>query len=210
MPEINKLEILKSICTEDGWGSAITAAPFYIRAAGKLWEFGTDGVRLLAFQAEESDLNAMPEKYGNTRNAIAEWLESKPNQLVKNPRQFANFLRLPECAKCPMCGGSGKRSLQWPDPNEGGGFPDSFLDEVRWVKIGDFPFNGNLIARTLVHLNITELESLPVRLAPHKKGAIIQLFGPDWTVVMMNAKPDKNDETAAAWTEFQPNEGEAS
>lgn len=199
MPE-EKRQILKVICNPYHY-DIITQEPYQISATNGLWEFGTDGHCLFAFQVQESDLPTLPAQRSQSIASITKWLESKPSHRITNPQQFAEFLRLSDCANCPMCNGTGKRAIQSMDE----AFSDP-IDAARYVTIGDHIYNANLLAKVLAFLNLPALKTLPVGVDGHR----LTLYGPDWILTPMSVRPDEieNRDSLPGWTDFQAIEPE--
>lgn len=186
---MNHRTILEFICDEAG--SAIMREPHQITANGQTYEFATDGIRLLAFPVEQSDLPEIPATTPNVKwvkQRIAAWLTA-PATHTTSAAKFANFLNLAECAKCPCCKGSG--------------------NSPRYVKINGFPFDANLMVRTLVLLDLSHGE-LPIRLAIETEhiyssdkgdGAALILHGGKWTLAVMglSVKRTANDDFDGEW-----------
>lgn len=199
---MNHRAILESICDE--CGPPIKSELYQITANGQRYEFAMDGVQLLAFPVEQSDLPEIPAdipKAEIVKQRIAGWLTA-PATHTTSAAGFANFLNLAECAKCPCCKGSGKRGTQTEYVFTGNAAYDEYavvdqFADPRYVKINGFPFNANLIARTLVLLDLSHLasEQLPARieaenLNPDDKGDSVALIlhGVKWTLTAMGCR----------------------
>lgn len=196
---MNKHDILKSICDEGG--AIITREPYQITAGGRVYEFANDGMQLLAFPVEESDLPEIPAevpKVETVKQRITTWLTA-PATHTTSAAKFAKFLNLAECAKCPCCKGTGKRGTQTEYVFTGNAAYDEFVvvdkfADPRYVKIGGYPFDANRIVRTLALLDLNHLagEDLPVRietenLHPDNNGdsAALILQGGQWVFIIM-------------------------
>lgn len=177
--------ILEFICDEAG--SAIMREPHQITANGQTYEFATDGIRLLAFPVEQSDLPEIPATIPNVKSVkqrIAAWLTA-PATHRTGAAAFANFLNLDEYVVV-----------------------DKFADP-RYVKINGFPFDANLMVRTLVLLDLSHLAGeLPIRIETEHiyssdkgDGAALILHGGKWTLAVMglSVKRTANDDFDGEW-----------
>lgn len=217
MPEINKLEILKSICTDTI--NPMTEKPFHVPAGGEIYEFGTDGRVLLAFTAQSSELPAIPAtRTGETERRFIEWLSRKPAKKIvgrtARNMNFAEFLKLEGYRHCPACNGTGVRNTRlW--HGEDSWYEIQNLDPFekdRFVRLGSHPINANLLARTLAQLNWQrETEPIGYRSdwSAERKSYQHAFYGEGWILVLMGCREDDDYGDIPNWTEFQPIEGEA-
>lgn len=205
MTSKQKQEILKSLCVEGL--SPVVSNPYQINAGGKLYEVATDGHLLLAFEVGKSDLPLLPDKWKQTAVSIAGWLQEKPTHAINDVADFAGFLNLDGCAKCPMCAGTGKRTPESKDFGEMG-FDDP-IDDARYVKLEGFPLNANLLAQTMIFLEIGMVHSLLFRVDPVEEkpgGTRFTFFGPGWIISQMGvvAKVEAEaKEPLPVWSDFE-------
>lgn len=180
-------KILASIC--DDLGPPITREPYQITTKdGQVYEFAADGIRLLACPVKQSKLPEIPAnvpKVKAVKRFITDWLTA-PATHTTSAAAFARFLNLVKYAKR-------HRRLKRP----------------RYIKINDYPFDANLIVRTLALLDLSHLAGeLPVRIEAknlHRdiKGdsAALILHGGKWTLAVMGlfVKRTANDDFDGEW-----------
>lgn len=164
---------------------------YQITFSGQLYEAATDGYLMLACRAEQSDAPELPEKYA-TR--FAGWL--KPAMETADAKALSAFLRVSECARCPVCAGTGKRSEMNRHASDEWFF-DPF-SEARIVSVYGYSINANMLARVLAYMPLESELKLFVPSMDNWHSLVI--YGSDWIIMQMS--------TSATPTDFWPIQNE--
>ena len=131
--------------------------------------------------------NEKPEKFDLS-------FQVAPNAKLDGSK-LCSFLKLDECAKCPICSGSGKRLSITPVSFDeyGDAVENDPFEKIRIVSIGESLIDGNRLALALTGLVVPEMINvfIPPSESDNSKAKPFNFYGNGWRLVIMGQNPEK-------------------
>lgn len=192
MNKTERRNLLQSLCTEST--SPKTAQPYQITLNDGLYECATDGRTLLGIKVKSSDLLPFPMKSSEEAVKFDEYFQAQANAKIDGAK-LVSFLKMDDCAKCPLCSGSGKRlSIKPLDYDDYGDVMQTdTYNNIRHVTIGGTSIDGNRLALALVGLVVPEVLDvfIPMPESDNKKARPFIFHAENWHLVIMGLAPDQ-------------------